>query len=118
MIRQWGCLPPADCLLNSLAAAWPCAPLLQRSETPQPSIRDLFGLGSLLGRTGSGASSGGGSSHVSEPSGGGGGGVRGLVEQLAGGGGEAAAYAATRAAVEAAMDEAEQRALWARYRVH
>lgn len=91
------------------------------SEPPQPSIRDVFGLGSLLARTGygsSGASGSDGGGGGDGPGSGSIGGVQGLVEQLAGGSGEAAAYAATRATMEAALDEAEQRALWARYRVH
>ncbi len=42
---------------------------------------------------------------------------RGLLARLAAGGGEDAAYLATRSALEAALDEAEQRALWARFKV-
>lgn len=114
-LAGWQCCRAPDPLLPlPHALPPPC------SEPPQPSIRDVFGLGSLLDRTGyggsgtSGGASGGGSG-VGPSSGGG---VRGLMEQLAAGSGEAAAYAATRATMEAALDEAEQRALWARYRVH
>lgn len=72
------------------------------SEQPQPSIRDLFGLGSLLRGADQQAGSGSG---------------QGLLERLAAVSGEDACYAATRSALEAAMDEAEQRALWARFKV-
>ena len=65
------------------------------SEQPSPSIRDLFGLGS-----------GGGS---------GGGGPLQRLAAAAGGAGQDTWYAATRGALEAALDEAEQRALWARF---
>lgn len=89
------------------------------SEAPQPSIRDVFGLGSLLG----GGSAGGGQLVGSSGSDGGGGRLQGVMHRLAaaaGGGavGEEAAYAACRSAIEAALDEAEQRAHWERFRVH
>jgi hypothetical protein len=87
------------------------------SEAPQPGIRDLFGLGTLL-RGGLSGSGGGG-----ELAGGSGGvgGVQGVMDRLAaaaaGGQADEAFYAAARSTMEAAMDEAEQRALWDRFRV-
>ncbi|PSC72510.1 multidrug transporter [Micractinium conductrix] len=89
------------------------------SEAPQPSVRDLFGLGSLLPS--------GSSARQLEAGGGGGdgGGVaQRLLGRLAGGAGgvggisEEAYYAAARSTMEAAMDEAQQRALWDRFRLH
>lgn len=78
------------------------------SEPPQPRVTDLFGLGSLLG-----SSAGSGGSSAAE-----GGSGSGLMERLMSGtAGEEAYYAAARSAIEAAMDEAEQRALWARFKV-
>ena len=89
-----------------------CPPLDPCSETPQPRFTDLFGLGSLL------RSSGGGGSSAAAGEVWGGGSNQGLLERLtAGAAGEEAYYAAARSAIEAAMDEAEQRALWARFKV-
>ena len=82
-------------------------------------MRDLFGLGSLLPS--------GSSARQLEAGGGGGdgGGVaQRLLGRLAGGAGgvggisEEAYYAAARSTMEAAMDEAQQRALWDRFRLH
>ncbi|KAL4422240.1 hypothetical protein ABPG77_009715 [Micractinium sp. CCAP 211/92] len=86
------------------------------SETPQPGIRDLFGLGSLLqGRSGS---SGGTAGQAGRSEGGSGGGAAQLFGQLAAGGGEEGYYLAARSAVQATMDEAEERAIWGRFKVH
>lgn len=86
------------------------------SETPQPGIRDLIGLGSLLqGRSGS---SGGTAGQAGRSEGGSGGGAAQLFGQLAAGGGEEGYYLAARSAVQAAMDEAEERAIWGRFKVH
>jgi hypothetical protein len=86
------------------------------SESPQPSIGNLFGLGA------SSASSSVGESTTVD-----GGTTSGLQARLArllaaqGVGaaaiGEETAYAAARGAVRAAMDEADERALWSRYGV-
>ncbi|KAI7843357.1 hypothetical protein COHA_003053 [Chlorella ohadii] len=84
------------------------------SETPQPRFTDLFGLGSLLRSSGAGGSS----AAAAEGWGSGGSSNQGLLERLTvGAAGEEAYYAAARSAIEAAMDEAEQRALWARFKV-
>lgn len=96
----------------------PQARFLLCSETPQPSIRDLFGLGSLLhGTSGSGGAAAGQAWGGGERAAGGGGAAQRLIGQLAEGG-EEACYAAARSAVQAAMDEADERALWGRFRVH
>lgn len=89
-------------------APLPVAPA--RSEPPQPRFTDLFGLGSLLSGSGGGASSSSGGGDASDG--------RGLLERLTSTAmGEEAYYAAARSAIEAAMDEAEQRALWARFKI-
>ena len=86
------------------------------SEAPQPGIRDLFGLGTLL--RGSGGAGGGGELAAGSGSSGG---VQGVMDRLAaaaaGGQADEAFYAAAQSTMEAAMDEAEQRALWDRFRV-
>lgn len=88
------------------------------SEAPQPSIRDLFGLGSLLpGRPGSGGRADGQTGGGDSGGSGNGGAAQRLFGQLAAGGGEEACYAAARSAVQAAMDEAEERVLWGRFKV-
>lgn len=106
----WGTRRSGEELPARLPAALPSllpCKLPPCSEVPQPSIRDVFGLGSLLPGGGGEAAAGGGE-----------GGASGMLERLAAaGGGEEACYAAARAVVEAAMDEAEQRALWAQFRV-
>jgi ClpP class serine protease len=88
------------------------------SEAPQPGIRDLFGLGTLL-RGGGGAGGGGGGEPAAGN--GGSGGVPGVMDRLAavaaGGQADEMFYAAARSTMEAAMDEAEQRALWDRFRM-
>jgi hypothetical protein len=97
------------------------------SEPPQPSVRDLFGLGSLLRGTGTSDGSllsassvvGGGSQFAAS---GGSGGAENVLDRVAarlagGGAAEAAAYAACSGALEAALDEVEQRAQWERFRV-
>lgn len=85
------------------------------SEQPQPSVRDLFGLGSLLPGSACGGAYSSGSGGSDERAGGGGA-VQRLVGQLATGG-EEAYYTAARSTMEAAMDEAEQRAMWGRFKV-
>ena len=81
------------------------AKFLLCSEQPQPSFRDLFGLlggTTALGHRGTAgeeAASGTGSAL------------------LAGLGGEEAAYGVCRAAAAAALDEADERALWSRFRL-
>lgn len=87
----------------------PLAAAPARSEPPQPRFTDMFGLGSLLSDSGGGASS---SSSGGDSDG------RGLLERLTSTAmGEEAYYAAARSTIEAAMDEAEQRALWARFKI-
>lgn len=103
----------ADLISPPLSLSSPC------SETPQPSFRDLFGLDSLLSRnsggtfsSGGGGGGGGGDPGSSSSSGS----LQGLLGSIAASGDEAA-YAAARGAVAAAMDEAEQRALWGQFRM-
>ena len=70
----------------------------------------MFGLGSLLSDSGGGASSSSSGGDASDG--------RGLLERLTSTAmGEEAYYAAARSTIEAAMDEAEQRALWARFKI-
>ncbi|KAL4443453.1 hypothetical protein ABPG75_011190 [Micractinium tetrahymenae] len=88
------------------------------SEPPQPSIRDLFGLGSLLhGSSSTSCSAAGLAQGGGDGGSGGGGAAQRLFGQPASGGGEEAYYVAARSAVQAAMDEAEERALWGRFKV-
>lgn len=91
----------------------PKARLLLCSEKPQLGLTDMLGLGSMLRRPALPSSSssqelGGGSGSTQAGSG--------MLEGLLGSGGEGA-YAATRCAAEAMMDEVEERAIWAPYRV-
>ncbi len=74
-------------------------------------------MGSLLGTS---SSAGGGELVASGSSGEGSSRLQGLVHGLIGAAGEGdeAAYVACRSALEAAMDEADQRAHWQRFRVH
>ncbi|KAI3428038.1 hypothetical protein D9Q98_006424 [Chlorella vulgaris] len=94
------------------------ARFLTCSEQPAPGLRDLFGLGSILrGGAASGDSSGAHSGGLA-----GGSRAHGLVDRVAAGvagaGGGDAAYSACRSVIEAALDEAEQRAYWERFKVH
>ncbi|GAB4822608.1 hypothetical protein N2152v2_009654 [Parachlorella kessleri] len=87
------------------------------SDKPTSGLADLLGLSSWL--PGSASTSGHlGVSHSSSSTCNTSGGESMLARVLGGaGGGEAAAYGAARCAAEAVVDEVEERAVWAPYRV-
>lgn len=84
------------------------------SEAPQPSIRDYLGFGSFASGGGSSTAGLGLARHAEQEAGGRGSeglesGLKALLEGEAG-------YGAARAAVRAALDEAEERTLWDKWR--